>query len=183
MIGTGYRRKGVDRAMAALASLPQPLRAKTFLLVAGEDKLSKYWALAKKLGIAAQVHLPGARDDVPQLLLASDLFMHPARHENTGTVLLEAIAAGIPQVISGVCGYAFHIERAQAGVVLQEPFQQKEYNRVLLNMLTSEQWQQWQDNALNYMHNSDIFSMPDKVSDIIEATGKRRSAANIYTNY
>ncbi|MCU7967732.1 MAG: glycosyltransferase, partial [gamma proteobacterium symbiont of Bathyaustriella thionipta] len=167
----------------ALASLSEPLRSKTYLLVAGEDKISKYKALAKKLGIENQVHLPGARDDVPELLLASDLFMHPARHENTGTVLLEAIAAGIPQVISGVCGYAFHIENAQAGKVLSEPFQQTQYNQVLADMLTSDDWQQWQDNALHYMRNSDIFSMPDKVSDIIEATGKQRSVANIYKNY
>ena len=168
--------------MAALAGMPEPLRSRTNLLVAGEDKLKKNKALAKKLDIENQVHLPGARDDVPELLLASDLFMHPARHENTGTVLLEAIAAGIPQVISGVCGYAFHIEKAQAGKVLSEPFQQIEYNQVLLEMLTAEHWQQWQDNALNYMRNSDIFSMPDKVSDIIEATGKQRAVANIYNN-
>jgi len=182
MIGTGYKRKGVDRAMEALASLPEPLRSKTFLLVAGEDKLKKYMALATRLGIENQVHLPGARDDVPELLLASDLFMHPARHENTGTVLLEAIAAGIPQLISGVCGYAFHIEKADAGKVLSEPFQQTEFNQKLLEMLTSENWQQWQDNALHYMRTSDIFSMPDKVSDIIEATGKERSIANVYAN-
>jgi len=183
MIGTGYKRKGVDRAMTALASLPEPLRSKTFLLVAGEDKLKKYRALAKQLGIEKQVHLPGARDDVPQLLLASDLFLHPARHENTGTVLLEAIAAGIPQLISGVCGYAFHIERAEAGKVLSEPFQQGEMNQQLLDMLTSDQWPQWQDNALHYMRSSDIFSMPEKVSDIIEATGKARSIANAYKNH
>ena len=180
MIGTGYKRKGVDRAMEALASLPEPLKSKTFLLVAGEDNLKKYNKLAKKLGIENQVHLPGARDDVPELLLASDLFMHPARHENTGTVLLEAIAAGIPQLISGVCGYAFHIENAKAGKVLSEPFQQVEFNEQLLDMLTSEKWQQWQDNALHYMRTSDIFSMPDKVSDIIEETGKKRHTANIY---
>ncbi|MCK5648372.1 MAG: glycosyltransferase, partial [Gammaproteobacteria bacterium] len=149
----------------------------------GEDKLKKYKALARKLGIEQQVHLPGARDDVPELLLASDLFMHPARHENTGTVLLEAIAAGIPQLISGVCGYAFHIENAKAGRVLSEPFQQSEFNQQLLEMLTSEEWQQWQDNALHYMRSSDIFSMPDKVSDIIEETGKKRRIANVYENH
>lgn len=183
MIGTGYKRKGVDRAMTALASLPEPLRSHTFLLVAGEDKLKKYKALAKQLGIASQVHLPGARDDVPELLLASDLFIHPARHENTGTVLLEAIAAGIPQLISGVCGYAFHIKNADAGRVLSEPFQQSELNQQLLDMLSSDKWQQWQDNALYYMRRSDIFSMPDKVSDIIETTAKQHSVANVYKNH
>jgi UDP-glucose:(heptosyl)LPS alpha-1,3-glucosyltransferase len=183
MIGTGYKRKGVDRAIKALASLPTPLKTKTFLVVAGEDKLKKYKALAKKQGVEQQVYLPGARDDVPQLLLASDLFLHPARHENTGTVLLEAIAAGIPQLISGVCGYAFHIEKAKAGKVLSEPFQQDEFNRQLLDMLTSEQWPQWQNNALHYMRTSDIFSMPDKVSDIIEQTGQTRKMANVYNNH
>jgi len=182
MIGSGYKRKGVDRAMQALASLPEPLRSHTFLLVAGEDRLSKYKSLAKKLGISNQVHLPGARDDVPELLLATDLFMHPARHENTGTVLLEAIAAGIPQLISGICGYAFHIQQADAGKVLDEPFQQDQYNQVLLEMLTSKQWQKWQDNALHYMRHSDIFSMPDKVADIIEHTGAQRPVANIYSS-
>lgn len=183
MIGTGYKRKGVDRSMEALASLPEPLRSKTFLMVAGEDKLKKYKSLAKHLGIEKQVHLPGARDDVPELLLASDFFLHPARHENTGTVLLEAVAAGTPQLISGVCGYAFHIEKAQAGRVLSEPFQQAEFNQNLLEILTSDQWQQWQDNALHYMRNSDIFSMPDKVSDIIEETGQHRQSANVYKNH
>ena len=183
MIGTGYKRKGVDRSMEALASLPEPLRSKTFLMVSGEDKLKKYKSLAKHLGIEKQVHLPGARDDVPELLLASDFFLHPARHENTGTVLLEAVAAGTPQLISGVCGYAFHIENAQAGRVLSEPFQQSEFNQTLLEMLTSDQWQQWQDNALHYMRTSDIFSMPDKVSDIIEETGQYRQTANVYKNH
>lgn len=183
MIGTGYRRKGVDRSMAALASLPEPLRSRTYLLVAGEDKLSKYRKLAAKLGIQQQVWLPGARDDVPQLLLASDLFLHPARHENTGTVLLEAVAAGIPQLISGVCGYAFHIEKAQAGLVLSEPFTQAEFNQRLHQMLTSGEWQQWQDNALAYMRSSDIFSMPQRVADIIEQTGQTRSQANVYQNH
>ena len=169
--------------MEALASLSEPLRSKTFLMVAGEDKLKKYKSLAKHLGIEKQVHLPGARDDVPELLLASDFFLHPARHENTGTVLLEAVAAGTPQLISGVCGYAFHIENAQAGRVLSEPFQQSEFNQTLLEMLTSDQWQQWQDNALQYMRTSDIFSMPDKVSDIIEETGQYRQTANVYKNH
>jgi len=183
MIGTSYKRKGVDRSMEALASLPERLKSKTFLMVAGEEKLEKYKSLAKRLGIEQQVFLPGARDDVPELLLASDLFLHPARHENTGTVLLEAVAAGTPQLVSGVCGYAFHIEKADAGKVLSEPFQQSEFNQALLEMLTSESWQQWQDNALRYMRTSDIFSMPDRVADIIEETGANRSAANVYRNH
>lgn len=183
MIGTSYKRKGVDRSMEALASLPEALRRKTFLMVAGEERLKKYKSLAKRLGIEKQVFLPGARDDVPELLLASDLFLHPARHENTGTVLLEAVAAGTPQLVSGVCGYAFHIKNADAGLVLSEPFTQSEYNQTLLEMLTSDKWQEWQDNALNYMRTSDIFSMPDKVADIIEETGRNRSVANVYRNH
>lgn len=183
MIGTSYKRKGVDRSMEALASLPETIKRKTFLMVAGEEKLKKYKSLARRLGIEKQVHLPGARDDVPELLLASDLFLHPARHENTGTVLLEAVAAGTPQLVSGVCGYAFHVEKADAGKVLSEPYHQLEFNQTLLEMLTSDDWKKWQRNALRYMRTSDIFSMPDKVADIIEKAGKNRSIANVYRNH
>ncbi len=181
MIGSGYKRKGVDRSFKALASLPQFLREKTQLLIAGEDNIDKYQRLAKKLGIKKQVILPGARKDIPELLLASDIFLHPARHENTGTVLLEAIVAGIPQLVSGICGYAFHVKAAKAGVVLKEPFVQKQFNQKLLKVLTSDKWQIWQDNALAYMRTHDLFSMPEKAVDIIEKTAKKNKKANIYT--
>ena len=52
--------------------------------------------------------------------------VHPAHNENTGTVLLEAIAAGLPVLATDVCGYADHITAAEAGTVLDSPFDQED---------------------------------------------------------
>ena len=48
--------------------------------------------------IAGRVHWLGRRDDVPQLMAASDLLLHPARQEPLGRVILESVASGLPVV-------------------------------------------------------------------------------------
>ena len=47
--------------------------------------------------------------------------IHPAYNENTGTVLLEALVAGLPVLVSAVCGYAHYIAEANCGLVLDNP--------------------------------------------------------------
>ena len=73
---------------------------------------------------ADRVRLLGVREDIPELMAAADLLVHPARTETTGTVILEAIVNGLPVIASAVCGYAEHVARADAGAVLPEPFSQ-----------------------------------------------------------
>lgn len=59
---------------------------------------------AAVLGIAGRVHLPGFRDDVPDLLPALDAFAFPSREEGLGSALLEAMAAGVPVVATRAGG-------------------------------------------------------------------------------
>ena len=54
--------------------------------------------------IAGRVHWLGRRDDVPQLMAASDLLLHPARQEPLGRVILESVASGLPVVTTLVGG-------------------------------------------------------------------------------
>lgn len=168
MVGSGFKTKGVDRSLHALASLPQSLRDQTRLYVVGQDNVKPFQRLARTLGIEKHLFFLGGRDDVSQLLFAADLLLHPAYRENTGTVLLEAMAAKLPLLVSRVCGYSFYIEEAQCGQVLSEPFSQSEMNQFFAEMLNSPQIKQWQANAKNYVENHDIFSMPQRAVDVIE---------------
>jgi UDP-glucose:(heptosyl)LPS alpha-1,3-glucosyltransferase len=94
--------------------------------------------------------------------------LHPAYEENTGTVLIEALAAHLPVLVTEVCGYSFHIERAGAGQIVPAPFEQEALNKQLAFMLTSEKKAQWRKNAREYVSNNDIFSLSEKAADIIE---------------
>jgi UDP-glucose:(heptosyl)LPS alpha-1,3-glucosyltransferase len=107
-------------------------------------------------------------------MLAADALVHPARAENTGTVLVEALTSGLPVLVTAVCGYAVHIERARAGVVLAEPFQQEEFNRVLRTALASSESGRWRANALAYAATEDIYGCHERAAEIIEAVALRK---------
>jgi glycosyltransferase involved in cell wall biosynthesis len=56
--------------------------------------------LVQELGITGRVRFAGARRDMPAVFKALDLFILSSRHEGFGRVVAEAIAAGLPAVVS-----------------------------------------------------------------------------------
>lgn len=174
MVGSGFKRKGVDRVLCALAALPKIVQEKTKFFVLGEDAIPTFESQATKLGIADNVTFFGGRSDVPEFLLGSDLFLHPARKENTGTVILEALVAGLPALVSGACGYAGHIIKSGAGLVSTEPFDQQAFNQQLASMMDKDKLQQWSEQALQYAHSEDLYTMPEKVAAMIETMAEKK---------
>lgn len=167
-IGSGFKTKGLDRALLALSNLPNNISKTTHLVVVGQDQAGPYRRLAKKLLIADQVRFLGGRTDIPELLAAGDLLIHPAYMENTGTILLEAIASGLPVIATDVCGYANHIIKAKAGIVLQSPFDQEQLDRDLAAILISNQCETWSANGRRYGADPGLYHMPSNAVDAIE---------------
>ncbi|WP_148337590.1 glycosyltransferase family 4 protein [Aquicella siphonis] len=174
MVGSGFKTKGLDRAIRALAFLPGVLKSRSSLFVIGQDNPVPFQRLARRLQVASQVHFLGGRQDVTDFMLAADLLLHPAYHENTGTVLLEALLAGLPVLTTDTCGYAHYITEANAGMVLRSPFEQVELNTLLRKMLLSPQRNEWQQNGLAFAQCADIYSLPEKAVDLIEKIGRKR---------
>lgn len=169
MVGSGFKTKGVHRTITAFASLPEEMRQHTRLMILGKDDAEPFEQLARDEGVGAYVTFLGGRDDVPAFLLAADLFVHPALVENTGTVLLEAMVAGLPVLTVDVCGYAHYVKEANAGRVLTSPFKQKHLNKALGEMLLSPERSTWQQNGLTFAKRKDIYSMHTQAVDLIEA--------------
>ncbi|MBU0681673.1 MAG: glycosyltransferase family 4 protein [Proteobacteria bacterium] len=177
MIGSNFHTKGVERSIRALAALPDHVRRRSFLHVIGRGKEGLYQKLAGKLGVAAQVHFEGGRDDVPRFLAAADFLLQPSLTENTGNAIVEALVAGVPVLATETCGYSEHVLQANSGLVVGcTPFRQEEMNTALVEMITSPQRQQWQENALRYSQQHDLGNRPQVVADILEqlATKRRR---------
>ena len=169
-IGSGFKTKGVDRSLKALAALPRALKKSTRLYVIGQDDPKPFQLQAKTLGISGQVEFLKGRSDIPRFLLGADLLIHPAYNENTGTVLLEALVSGLPVLVTDVCGYAHYIEDADCGRVVPSPFEQATLDRMLAQMLADDpQRVVWGRNALRYADSADLYSMPQKAADVILA--------------
>jgi len=182
MVGSDYKRKGVDRALRAISALQPNLKEKTLLMVVGKGRLRPYLRLAKRLGVSSHVNFVGERDfvgergDVPRFLVGADLLLHPAYQENTGTVLIEAMAAGLPVLATDNCGYGFHVDRADAGKLVPSPFRQETLNNILGSMLTSENKDQWGLNGKKYVAETDVYGRHEKAADIIEQVALRNIA-------
>ncbi|WP_437882622.1 glycosyltransferase family 4 protein [Pseudomonas sp. LRF_L74] len=169
-IGSGFKTKGLDRSLRALASLPRALRARTRLIAIGQDDPRAFQLQAKTLGVSDRVRILKGRSDIPRFLLGADLLIHPAYNENTGTVLLEALVSGLPVLVTQVCGYAHYIADADAGRVVPAPFQQETLNRMLAEMLADDAARRrWQRNGLSFAETADLYSMPQHAADVILA--------------
>jgi glycosyltransferase involved in cell wall biosynthesis len=73
---------------------------------------------ARAAGIDGRVHVLGFRDDVPDLLGASDLLVHVAHVEGFGYAIAEAMMAGIPTVASRVSSIPEIVEDGVTGILV-----------------------------------------------------------------
>ena len=167
-VGSGFRVKGVDRALRAMAALPKPQLENCHYLLIGQDNPDRYLRLAKKLGIAEQFTVLPGRDDIPRFLAAADLLLHPAYSESAGYVLLEATIAGLPVLTTSTCGYAFHIEHAESGLVCNDPFEQAQLNSYLARMLGDLDTADWSKNGLEYGKQDELYSQASAVASFID---------------
>lgn len=75
------------------------------LLICGRGRLEKKLKLlSKKLGISYKVKFLGFREDIPEILAISDIFVLSSFHEGLPLAVIESMAAGIPVICSDIRG-------------------------------------------------------------------------------
>lgn len=111
-------KKGLERLIEAMAYVPD-----AELVLAGNDE-DHYRVvlerLARRRGLSDRVFYTGALYDARKwsLLRSADLFVMPSYSENFGLAALEAMACGVPVVVTPQVGLARDIEDAAAGLVV-----------------------------------------------------------------
>ncbi|ANN17049.1 glycosyl transferase [Amycolatopsis orientalis] len=109
-VGRLVPRKGFDIAIAALGMVPD-----TELVIAGGPESGKLGndpearrlrGIAERAGVSDRVHMPGqvSRADMPALLRSADAVVCTPWYEPFGIVPLEAMACGVPVVVTAVGG-------------------------------------------------------------------------------
>jgi glycosyltransferase involved in cell wall biosynthesis len=116
--------KGQDTFLQMAALVKKRVPAARFLLAGaplleeGNGYLQGLQVLVSRLGLQKDVIFAGYRHDMPDILAAMDCFVHPSRRGAFVSVLIEAMASGLPIVASDVDGIPECVGRDGAAVLL-----------------------------------------------------------------
>lgn len=97
-------RKHQDLLINAVNKLIDDIPNIKLLLVGLGDLHNEYSKLIKELGLENNVELLGYRNDVPNLMMLSDLAVSSSRQEGLPVNVMEAMATGLPLVVSNCRG-------------------------------------------------------------------------------
>ncbi|CDG83273.1 TIGR03088 family PEP-CTERM/XrtA system glycosyltransferase [Janthinobacterium agaricidamnosum] len=108
----------VQAFLLLLAQEPGP-GSRLRLIIAGDGPCREAClAQLRQAGVASLAWLPGARDDVPQLMRAMDLFVLPSLTEGSSNTILEAMSSGLPVVATTVGGNVDLVQPGWTGTLV-----------------------------------------------------------------
>jgi glycosyltransferase involved in cell wall biosynthesis len=103
----GDRRKGLDVVLTAWRTLYREGAWDAILLVFGSGaQLPQLKSSIERDGLVEHVRFLGYRSDLPHVLRACDALVSPTRYEAFGLGVLEALACGLPALVSADAGVA-----------------------------------------------------------------------------
>jgi len=110
--------KGVDVLLKAAAVAFKKVPNWQLAIIGDGTLRHKLQALAHKLGIAARVNWYGHVDNPISYLKAADAFILTSRFEGSPNALLEAMACGLPPIVSDASPGPLELVGNEAGVVV-----------------------------------------------------------------
>ena len=147
-----HRKKGCDLLLEALGRLAGA-HPDFDLVMAGPDEEGlrpELEALAKRLGLSARVHWTGMLEGDLKwgAFHAADAFVLPSHQENFGIAVVEALACGLPVLISDKVNIWPDIARDEAGIVNPDTAEGTYRSMVTLLAMRPEERQRMISNGL-----------------------------------
>jgi UDP-glucose:(heptosyl)LPS alpha-1,3-glucosyltransferase len=118
LVGNDWRNKGLNALLSALESCKDlPVR----LVVVGQDEQTPFRAEADRLRVAERVDFCGPDEDVRRYYAAADVLVAPSLEDSFNLPVLEAMACGLPVIVSPRAGISEWLTDGQDAVLLKDP--------------------------------------------------------------
>ena len=120
-VSMNFEIKGLDDILFSLAKLKAQKRKFKFI-VAGKGNIKKYTKMAKEAQIISDVIFTGPvnKEKIIRMYLASDFYIMLSKFDTFGNVVLEAMAAGLPVIISGNVGAKDIVRENENGFIVSD---------------------------------------------------------------
>jgi glycosyltransferase involved in cell wall biosynthesis len=138
LVANDFRKKGLATLLDALAGLESDTIVAVVGNIAHADAFKPH---IKSLGLQQRVFFLGALKDVTPAYWAADVLAHPTLQDTFAMVVLEAMAHGLPVVVSGEahCGIAGLLTHGDNALILQDPRDATELATNLRSVLQNSQ--------------------------------------------
>jgi sugar transferase (PEP-CTERM/EpsH1 system associated) len=155
----------------AFGSLDSESRARCRLLVVGNGAMeATLKERAAQLGIMSSVWFAGARNDIPELMRAMDVFVLPSLNEGISNTILEAMASQLPVIAAAVGGNPELIANEATGIL---------YESTQVASLAQAMLRYYRDPQLAHRHGTagrervvDCFSLNSMVAGYLRVYGE-----------
>jgi len=176
-VGMNFAVKGLDTVIAALAKAraARP-EANIRLLVVGRGDEGGYLRMAQSLGIAEAVTFAGTRvDGLERYYRAADIFIMLSQFDTFGMVVLEAMAAGLPVIVSPNVGAKDLVQEGVNGFVLPEHQDEDAAADRIIQLSEAEQREAMGTAAAHTAATHDWERLAEKIEQIYRAMHANRS--------
>jgi UDP-glucose:(heptosyl)LPS alpha-1,3-glucosyltransferase len=119
-VAHNFSLKGLGQLVAAMPSVLQK-NPRTWLIVVGKDNPRPFLTMAKRHGVDRRIVFTGDTNTVEEFYAMADVLVHPTHYDPFGLVCLEAMACGLPVIISRVSGVSDIIDDGRSGYVIDDP--------------------------------------------------------------
>jgi glycosyltransferase involved in cell wall biosynthesis len=118
MVGNDFHKKGIRALLDAIAQLGSD---SVDLLLVGREDPAPFQAMAAERGIEDRVHFLPARKDVEFYYAAADAYAGPSLEDTYALPPVEAMACGVPTIVSSENGTCEIIVHGENGLILDDP--------------------------------------------------------------
>ena len=118
LIGNDWKKKGLSCLLAGVEKLADPnLR----VLIVGQDDATPYREMLNRTGLSRSVSFLPVRPDVEIYYAAADAYAGPSLEDAFSLPALEAMACGLPVIVSRQAGVSEIITPGLDGFILENP--------------------------------------------------------------
>ena len=166
LVANEWHRKGLAALLEAVALVGDE-RVKVVLV--GRLPPDAYRGRIEQLGLRGAVQYEGAADDVGEYYAAADLFVMPTQYEAFGSVIVEALACGVPVITTANAGAAVAVHHGGNGLLQHDPDSATELAGLLSTALDGDCRRAWRAAAPASVEGFSWPSVMTRLEDVVLA--------------